>query len=72
MGGLQNRGSECPHDECGSSRGPGGSVNGGGGDGGGSEARTTLNATVADAEGEMKDAILPTTIATVEYHMVLM
>ena len=35
---------------CRSSRGPGGSVDGSGGDGGGSEARTTVNATAADAE----------------------
>ena len=60
MGGRRNRGSERTLDGCRSSRGPGGrSVDGGAGDGRGSEARMTSNATAVDAEGEMKDAILP-------------
>jgi hypothetical protein len=67
MGGQQNHGSECPSDGCPSSCGPGGSVDGGGGDSGGSEVRTTSNATVADGEGEMKDAILPTSYRRVPY-----
>ena len=66
-GRTKNCGSKSPCDGCRSSCGPGWSVDGGGGDGRGSEARTTSNATTADGEGEMKDAILPTSYCRVSY-----